>query len=517
MRRWRPLIELGFFLLVLAGLFLTSRDRFFFDPGTFWHTRTGEELLRRGFLKTDPFTYTQAGRTWIPAQWLAEMGMAVVHERMGLDGLLWTALLLLAGLFAWLAGRFTQAGCHPLLTAVFLGLVFGASCYHYHARPHLFTLVFLGLLLGLLADVESGRASLWRLLWLVPFFILWVNLHGGVLGGMATFGLAGFGWGVNFLLKKPSPLKDWRDVLSLALIGGFCAATVLVNPYGLGLIDIWREILRQDLPNIIAEHKPLSLEDPEGWAVLLLGALYVFFLAGASGWPRVVWLLPLVWLAQAWLRVRNGPLFAVTAAVALADLLPHCRWMLALGRRSDLYVVPDGDGPKPRWRLLAHPWLFLLPIPFLAPAFFRGGVQLDAQHWPLALLPQLRSELRQPGAVIFNDDLYGGFLVYFVPETKIFIDDRCELHGRDLLLEYVAAVRGEPPQTAEAMAGWIRKHKLTLALTKAEGPFAKYLKGRPDWKLLAETEGPPEKRVALFKRLTAADSPKTGEMLIVGR
>src|SRR5262249_4904333 len=151
--------------------------------------------------------------------------------------------------------------------------------------------------------------SLRRLIWLVPLFIVWVNLHGGVLGGMASFGLVGLGWGVSFLLKKESPLKSWFDVGWLALVGAACALAVLVNPYGLGWVEMWQEILRQDLPNIIAEHRPLSLLETEGWAVALLGALYLFMLAGtatgpARRWPRMVWLLPLFWFLQAGLRVR---------------------------------------------------------------------------------------------------------------------------------------------------------------------------------------------------------------------
>lgn len=506
---------MGFFLAVTAALFFTSRDRFFFDPGSFWHVRIGEEIESRGFFRTDPLTYTQAGRHWVPTQWLAEVGMAQAHYRLGLDGLLWLALLTLAAFCAWLAGRFTRAGCHPLLTALFLVLFFALSSYHYHARPHLVTLVLLGLLLGFLADIEAKRLPFWMLIFLVPFFLLWVNLHGGVLGGMVTFGLVGIGWGMWFLFGWPSPVKNWLDVLGLAIVGGLCAATTLANPYGLDLLNMWLEIMRQELPTIINEHRPPSFDRPEAWALAGGSLLYLFLLAGtAPNRPRVVWLLPLVWLVQTWLRVRNGPLFAATALVAMADFLPHCRWFQAIAKRTDLYVVPSADEPPARFGWLNHAWLLLLPLPFLFPGMFRGQVRLDPGHWPVTLVPTLRHELRQANAFICHDDVFGGFLAYFVPESRIFLDDRCELHGRDLLLEYVALRRGTPGQAGPIFSQWVKKYRINLVLTRADSTLARYLRTQDDWKLLQQTDGEPSQRCVLFKRVSGPSPSGQGTAII---
>ena len=46
-----PAIFLGFWLLLMVG----GRSRLFRDPGTFWHTRTGELILEHGFFDADPF------------------------------------------------------------------------------------------------------------------------------------------------------------------------------------------------------------------------------------------------------------------------------------------------------------------------------------------------------------------------------------------------------------------------------------------------------------------------------
>src|SRR5207247_1486579 len=136
-------------------------------------------------------------------------------------------------------------------------LLFFASSYHFHPRPHLATIVLMGWTFARLCDVENGRRSLRSLIWLVPVFILWTNLHGGVLGGVATVGCV------------------------------------------------------------------------------------------AAGWPRITWLIPLIWLYLACRSIRHGPLFAVTACVGLADLLPQTRFANLLKKHApDLYVEPSAATPS---------------------------------------------------------------------------------------------------------------------------------------------------------------------------
>ena len=73
---------------------------------------------------------------------------------------------------------------------------------------------------------------------------------------------------------------------------------------------------------------------------------------------------------------------------------------------------------------------------------------LDPTHWPVELLPDLRRVEREhpEGARVFNDFLYGGFLIYYTPGLKVFIDDRCELYGDEWLIQFSAANRSHPEQ-----------------------------------------------------------------------
>src|SRR3954453_23114871 len=83
---------LGVWLVLLIG----GRSRFFQDPGTFWHVSVGDRIIDVGFFDTDPYTFTFAGKPWIPHQWLGECTMAVLNHVGGFDTLLLATATLLA-------------------------------------------------------------------------------------------------------------------------------------------------------------------------------------------------------------------------------------------------------------------------------------------------------------------------------------------------------------------------------------------------------------------------------------
>ncbi len=259
-----------FFLVIWLVLLAFGRSTLLKDPGTFWHLVLGERLIAQGELtRHDTFTFTFDGQPWLSLQWLGEAAMAAAFRAGGWDTLLLLTTTILAATYAWLAGRLMRAGLHWLPTAVLVAVVVAASSHHFHARPHILTIAFLGVTVAWLCDVESGRASIYRLFWLVPLCVLWTNVHGGVIGGMVTVAVAVQAWVWCLLLTcgQRGPIRRWRDLLLLLPI---CAAILLsgnANPYGTAMPEAWLKIMAMPLPDLIQEHRPLSLLCAEGWMV----------------------------------------------------------------------------------------------------------------------------------------------------------------------------------------------------------------------------------------------------------
>jgi hypothetical protein len=518
-RFWRP--ETGIFLALWLFLMMVGQSKLLQDPGTFWHTVVGQRTIASGeVFHTDPFTFTWYGKPWVAYEWLGECLMALIHDRLdGLDSLLLAAVTILAALYTWLAHRLIRAGLHWSLTAVVLMLVIGASAGHFHIRPHLATIVFLGVTVALLIDFEAGRIEVIRLLWLVPISIVWTNMHGGALGGLATTALALGGWTVYWLLGREGPIRDASQFLAVAAVLAACALGVLVNPYGTGIIHTWLSIMESaKLREIIVEHwsivKALQerglQQSSDALLVLLLGGVYLAALVSTlPRWPRVTWLLPLVWFGLACERVRHAPLFAVAAALALADLLPYSRPMLWLASKGTDLFQPPSAGKEERhardWRPAYLP-VFVVAFFLIAqvkqlplPALGHGWATLDPSLWPVELTKELRQyqDTNPEGTPIFNEYLYGGFLIYHTPGYRVFVDDRCDLY-RDPSQRYTDEwldefVRAERVGTAEAIRKWEEQYgrfNFALVTTRTGGAdrgFDDYFRTSPEWKVIKRT------------------------------
>ncbi len=512
---FRPLWP-GPALFVLFWLCLQfGGSRFLRDPGTFWHVATGEKILHEGFIAADPYTFTFAGTPWVPYQWLGEIGMALLHRLGGLDAVLVASTATAAGLLAWLAARLVRTGLHPIFGIGFVLLAASVMAHHFHARPLLFTMCGMAAVMTAIVRFEAGDTRLSRLWWLVPLFWVWTNVHGGMLGGLTTLGLAGIGWTILFLVNRGcqpvgskthpradtrgSPIRSWKSVPALLALGLVCGLTAFASPYGLDMPRTWMLILNMPhLPDLIIEHSRFDPADPKGWTTLVLAAVYLVLLAGVlPGRPRVAWLVPLFWLVQAMLRVRHGSLFAVVATVAVIDMWPHtryARWLAA--KRPDVYTPPSGPPRGAFWPVVVTA-VACVAVAIgcqwngsAVPLVGAGTAKLDPKLWPTELLDDLKRLEPKPGEPdrVFCEYIYGGFLIHHTPGYKVFVDDRCEVFGDDWLLEFI---RADETGTAEAMARWQGRYgRFDFALTATtdrDMGYDWYFRTSGEWECVRKT------------------------------
>jgi hypothetical protein len=220
--------------------------------------------------------------------------------------------------------------------------------------------------------------------------------------------------------------------------------------------------------------------------LLCLGTVYLALLAGtATKGRRVAWFIPLVWFFLSLSRIRHAPLFAVMAVVAIAEIFPICRWVSSLGDKGLVTFKVSERAFDKRGRTGLR---YFLAAAVIAAAliFFHGSarlpstsqkwVKLDGAHWPIEILPELQAlEAGRPqGTPIFNDMLFGGFLMYHTPGLRVFIDDRCELYGDDFLFRYARAEKSD-------FDAWTKKYHYELALLLPDSNYRKYFEENPDW------------------------------------
>src|SRR5688500_9911690 len=149
------------------------------------HIAVGKVMLEnRGLMREDFFSHTAYGQPFLAYEWLSQLIFAALHEFAGLDAVVVLTAVVIASAYASVAGFLIRRGVAADLVILTMGAAALLGMTHWAARPHMFSFAATAILLRLLEPGKTGRV-----LWFVPLFALWVNLHPGFLFGLGVLGV----------------------------------------------------------------------------------------------------------------------------------------------------------------------------------------------------------------------------------------------------------------------------------------------------------------------------------------
>src|ERR1035437_556004 len=178
-QRLLVLVFLGVMFVAPAVATAQARN---LDTDIWWHLANGRYILDHGLPSTDVYSFTAVGHVWVVHEWLADVGMFLLYRAVGITGLILLAAAAVASgeLFVYrLLRRAGLGATSAVLLAVILAV---ASAPSWGPRPQLLNFLFVGLLV--LALLRYRRQPGTGVYWLVPFFVLWANLHSGFVVGV---------------------------------------------------------------------------------------------------------------------------------------------------------------------------------------------------------------------------------------------------------------------------------------------------------------------------------------------
>ena len=317
------------------------------DPDVWWHMVLGNWILAHGQIPhTEMLSYTASGAKLAPHEWLAGVLFAWLYST---GGLFLVALGM--GVVSWLGliavaihGRLRGAG--PVTIAVGLALGAKAAQPVLGIRPQVFTFAFLAITL-LLVERHMRRGG--RAIWGLPLlFMLWANLHGGFVAGVAfmamTAAVAVVAW--RFRLPNHAPISRAISLGSVAIV---CALASFINPHGVFSYRFaLREATSEGAKGII-EWQPPNFTDPGLWCLLALIVLFVVLGAYTLRRRRLASrdaILGIVACGSALLAVRNTSVaVAVVTPIVMgwtADALKSRRMRPVTPRRATAGAVLAG-------------------------------------------------------------------------------------------------------------------------------------------------------------------------------
>ncbi len=513
----RDIIFVFLFWSLLAGP-LSNRPLADADIG--WHIRTGEQILATHSLpRTDPFSSTMQGQPWFAWEWLYDLLLGILHQACGLNGVVWLCALLVAATFVLLLSQLLQRGTGLPLAIVLMLLAEAASAIHLYARPHIVSwLLSLLWFVALEGWERSERTSLPR--WIPWFFpasmVLWVNLHGGWLFGMALLGIYTIAAFVESVRARDAfaAIRAAHRARAMAWAWVASALATLVNPYGWRLhAHIYRYLSDRYLMDRIDEFKS---PDFHGWAqrcfaVILMLTLIAFWGDRPSNNRTKLQLSHLLVVLLAayagFYSSRNLPVSSMLLVLIVGPIL-WANFVSLVDKPSAWQWVRKGTDRISKFsdrisaqemELRGHLW----PAVSVALVFaicLHGGrlgsrqlihAQFDPQKMPVAAVTFLQEELqgKQPSTEsVFSTDTWGGYLIYrmnpgrLYPERKVAVDDRHDLYGSDRIRQYLILMQAEP--------GWqsvLKEWQIRTALLPAGSTLANLLRQVPqDWRVVYE-------------------------------
>jgi hypothetical protein len=451
------------FVAVAFGACLTVAQ-----ADTFWNLRAGQDIWATHHVpRVDTYSFTAAGLPWPDHEWLWQATAYALFRAGGFPLLTaFSAVMIVAAvalIYRLMVGAVSTRFLLVVLAVPIASLV-------WTLRPQLSTLLGMGVLLSLLAQDRTRALPL--------LFLLWANAHAGVaLGGFVLVVALMGAW---FRARRPGATEaDRARVRRLALALPLCAAATALTPLGPGIFRFVVESEARLRAAHVVEWMPLSM------GPALVGVFWAFaaaFLALlAARWRRLRdgewadWLAVAVVLALLPLALRSARhvgLWLLLAPVATSRLLgPDFRF-----RRRPAPESPD----NPRLNALLVALIGGAAVVAVAKVWSMPLPRLGWDPLPARALAAVRA---CPGN-LYNHYNQGGFLVWLLPERKVFVDSRQDPYPIDFLLEHQAVESGARPpgplfQRWDLRCSFLPKDSPTVAALARAGWRTTY--SSPKW------------------------------------
>lgn len=443
------------YLLSLSALALGAFAPAVLGDGDTWsHVATGDWILdHRAVPHVDPFSHSFAGAPWVAHEWLSEVMLALAHRGAGWAGVTLLTGIAAAAALAVVSRRVARELEGPAVAAVLL-LAFMLLAPGLLARPHILALPCLALWFErLMGAGERGRAPS---LWLAPVMLLWANLHGGFLFGLALAPL----FALEALVAAPAPqrLGVARGWLVFGLASGLAA---LATPFGVEGLLFPLRLLSNGAISGIGEWRPQDFRHPGAFELALLAILGFALLKPLRLPPlRALLLLGLVHMSLQ--HARHEMLFAAIAPMLLARPI-GLALSGAVGRPA----------PAPR------AWLVGTLIAALALSGARLALPLargDSATAPISAIAALPAQLRARPTL--NAYGFGGYLIY--AGVRPFIDGRADMYGEAFLRDFDRIQSGDRAALEAALA----KYNVAWTVFAPEQAVVAALDAEPGWRRL---------------------------------
>lgn len=418
------------------------------DPDFYWHLKTGEYIVSTlSIPSTDPFSFTFGGKPWVAHEWLTEALLYGAMQAFGYTGIRLLIATMLCASFYLLYRLALKLG-NDDGKALVISLAFFVPLLPYGSpRPQILTFFFFTAYLYLLLDFKYSGTT--KRLWLLPaMMLLWVNLHGAYLVGIALLMIfLATEWTMHLYADRGNIIAR----RNLTRLGMFTLATCLATLANPQFFMIWVypfELVSLEVSKGIINEWQSPNFHLLGFKLYLI--LIIMFFSGliySRKKPDLTELfIPIFFISAGLVSARHLPLTCFVLSGFFSAFYRHVDLPFKLPK------VPRFDQSQARGiNSQINPTVagvinlgLLLTVLLLAAS---GSVYRDKENQVAETVPvgavNYVIENKISGNM-FNDYNVGGYLIYKLASMqKVFIDGRADLYGDKFVTEYLQIYAGQ--------------------------------------------------------------------------
>lgn len=416
-------------LLILVILLTTFKISG--DDDIFWHLQTGKYITEnKSIPNADVFGFVTKGKKWIPFEWGFDVLVYNIYSVLGYPGISLLRTLIFLLMFFFLLKISVKLKLNIFISYIVFILLAAGLLERLLIKPqiisYLFSVILLYLLLSYLYTSQNNK----KFLYFIPaLFLIWANMHMGVLSGFVLLTIFTISEIIRFPLSKNSTrvASSSPTLKTLLIVYLLSAAAMLINPHGFNTYTyVYSHMQMKMISEVFEWYSPFnrffsgSIFIYVYYSYLVLSAFSLLLLFKQKQWFLFSVLFIFMFFSFSTSRFAVD-FMAVSAIIIVFAVSKH------FSRKNNHYVF---EKPVhfyfPAVLLLAG--ILLLPANTLYKLINyerETGFGIYENDYPVGAAEFIKNNnIISAGNRVFNTFSCGGYLIWEVPGAMNFIDSR---------------------------------------------------------------------------------------------
>ncbi|MBX7043188.1 MAG: hypothetical protein K1X85_09810 [Ignavibacteria bacterium] len=228
-----PAIEYSLLFVFALFIILFTTFKITGDDDVFWHLATGRYIIETGHVPSaDIFGFATQGQEWMPFEWGWDVLTYGLFNLGGYEALSVFRTLIFLSIFWIFYFVLKKFKVPAVLSVAFMILLAFGIMDRLTPRPHAASLLFMSSLVYIFCDIRYFRRGSSKLMYLLPvIFLLWANIHMGIIAGLFFFAVYLAAEYINYHNRKSSvqPLET-KQLKLLTMLFLLSVVLALANP-----------------------------------------------------------------------------------------------------------------------------------------------------------------------------------------------------------------------------------------------------------------------------------------------